>query len=42
MQKSGASNLKNQAEAPHLLTRSLYIAILWKRHLWKITLDFAL
>lgn len=32
MQKSGASGLNFQAETPHLLTKSLYIAILWKRH----------
>ena len=41
-QKSGASGLNFQAEAPHLLTKNLDIAILWKRHLWKIILDFAL
>ena len=37
-----ASGLNFQAEAPHLLTKNLDIAILWKRHLWKIILDFAL
>lgn len=40
--KSGAPGLKNQAEAPLLLTKNLNIAILWKRHLWKIILDFVL
>ena len=30
MQKSGASCLNFQAETPHLLTKSFYIAILWK------------
>ena len=41
-QKSGASDLKNQAETPHLLVKIPRFAILWKRHLWKTVFVFGL
>lgn len=40
--KSGVPSLKNQVKTPLMLIKSLCFAIFWKRHLWKITLDFAL